>query len=840
MRRALVLSAAVLLTSIPGGVAGQDIEMLGRRYGTPVPEGYRRAMEADPGAFEFRRAWKARGVDPALLRFPAARSEPSAGGPAASLGPRDEPVEGTYRVPVVLGLFENSGATAPFTAAQIQAAYFSAADGTITHYYDEVSGGRVELLGDVVDWSRAPRPDTAYTVGQSGIGGPPYPGLGGGGAWNFVWELLGTITGVNWGEFDNDGPDGVPNSGDDDGYVDVLAVIHPTRGGECGGIGSEDRIWSHRWSLSAPFGTAYTTTSPRTGGGFIRIDDYTIQPAIGCTGGGISEIGVFTHELGHAFGLPDLYDTNGGHSGAGTWDLMSSGSWGCADTNPERPCHMGAWTKLALGWVDVVTIPPDTDLGTVRLPPVETSDTIFRFDAQDGSGEYYLLENRQRIGYDQDLREEGLLIWQIDPAVVAASWGGNRVNAGSHMGVWLRQADGENDLGAGRGRGDAGDPFPGQTGNTAFHTVSLPSSVTWAGGASRLTLADIANAGDDVTFRLASRQAALTVRAEGTVGSEGLFTVDGNDPGASPATIVSLPFVTHELEVVGGEPLGPGARRPFLAWQDDPAANRVRTVTSPIEDTEYVAAFGGTQFELSLAVSGGVQGVEPGTFTSDPASSDLWFGQGESVSLTAVPRTGFVFEGWSGAFAGQGNPATFAMDSPVDAGADFRVVFAVTEATVTLPAATDLDVQLEVEQGTAPVRWSLESGSLPVGVALSAEGRLTGASLDVGRFDVTLRAVDASGLPATGTITLELSSPVIEIERLVRTFLLGGQALSPAEINFLNRQGNRYGTYDIGDLRAWLLAHPELPWEAGLDAASARRVHRATVVVPSTAREGAR
>ena len=35
---------------------------------------------------------------------------------------------------------------------------------------------------------------------------------------------------IDWGQFDNDGPDGIPNSGDDDGFVDVLAVMHPTPG----------------------------------------------------------------------------------------------------------------------------------------------------------------------------------------------------------------------------------------------------------------------------------------------------------------------------------------------------------------------------------------------------------------------------------------------------------------------------------------------------------------------------------------------------------------------------------------------------------------------------------
>ena len=800
------------LVGAPRTSSAQDVEMLGRRYGTPVPEGYRRARQADRTAFEFRRGWSGRGIDrTALQRAPGDGT--AAGGPGAVLGPRSGPAEGLFRIPVILGLFENSGASPPFPRTTLEDVYFGTGGETITDFYDEMSSGRVELLGDVFEWVQAPRPDTAYTVGESGIPGPPYPGLGGGGAWNFVWDLLDELgTSIEWGQYDNDGPDGVPNSGDDDGYVDVLAVIHPTRGGECGGSGSADRIWSHRWSLSSPFGTPYTTATPRTGGApgdVIRIDDYTIQPSIACVGGGVSEIGVFAHELGHAFGLPDLYDTDGGHSGAGAWDLMSSGSWGCASGTPERPCHMGAWSKSMLGWVDVVTVPPATDLGVVALRPVETNDTVFRIDAQDGSGDYFLVENRQRIGFDRELPEEGLLIWRIDPALVSTTWAANRVNAGRQMGVWLVQADDEDDLGAGRGRGDADDPFPGRQNVTAFHSVSSPPSLSSNGGFSGLTMTGIAHDGDDLSFRLTTRFTELTVRAGDSASVGGLVSVNGQ-PVDSVAVFTSAPFVTHALTAAAGDSLGPGTRRGFLGWSDGEAL-RERTVATPLDDTEFVAEYGGVELRAAIGQTGGVAGVEPGTFVSDPPSPDLWFPQGAGVALTAVPRTGFAFQGWTGALAGQPNPASFTMDAPFDAGADFELVYAVAEASVALPAATTLEVRLEVVEGTAPVRWSIVSGALPVGVVLSSDGRLTGAGLELGSFDVTVEAVDALGLPATGTISLELTPPAIPIEELVAPFLLSGATLDAAEINFLARQGNAAPGYDLGDLRSWVLANESLP-----------------------------
>lgn len=824
MRRTLFPGTLLLMAAPFGGASGQDVEMLGRHYGTPVPGGYYEARQSDPGAFEFERAWVARNPNAALLR---AGVGPRIQGGPMPLGPRSGPVVGTFEIPVLLGLFSNSGSQPPFPRDSISDAYFDAAEGTITEYYDEVSRGMVTLLGQTFEWAQTLRPDTAYTVGESGLVGGP---LGGGGAGNFIVELLDQQPAIDWGLFDNDGPDGDPNSGDDDGYVDVLAVIHPTRGAECGGAGNDDRIWSHRWSLSSATTQPYTTSTPAAGGGLIRINDYTIQPAISCSGGDLAPIGIFTHELGHAFGLPDLYDTdpgNGSTAGTGIWDLMGSGSWGCNNASAATPCHMGAWSKAALGWVDVVTLAPDTDHGTLLIEPVQATGTVYRVDATDGSGEYFLLENRQREGYDEFLYSEGLLVWQIDPNVVSAFWPINRVNAGEQLGVWLRQADGAGHLQGGAGRGDSGDPFPGQSGNRAFHSITTPSSNSWEGSVTGFTLYDIEPLGDDISAGLVTGLSSITVRAEGLASPDGLFTINGNAADPPETTFLSAPFVEHSIEVAAGQEGGPGQRTPFLEWQDDPGADRSRTVVTAVADEEFVAVFSGSEFELDMTLTGGVNEVDPGTFSSTPASEDLWFPDGASVSLTALPQTGFEFVDWTGELAGQQNPAAFTMTGPRAAGADFDLIYAVAAATIALPAATQLDVTLTVENGTDPVRWQLLGGTLPTGLALSPQGRITGAALDLGAVTLTLQATDGIGLPATGDVTVEITSPDLPIDQLASPFLLSGTALSDAQINFLNRQGNGIAPYDIGDFRAWVLANPSLPLSAELAS-----VHRATIQLP--------
>ncbi|HIF07149.1 MAG TPA: hypothetical protein EYQ64_09430, partial [Gemmatimonadetes bacterium] len=154
-----------------------------------------------------------------------------------------------------------------------------------------------------------------------------------------------------------------------------------------------------------------------------------MQPVLSCDSSTINEIGVFAHELGHGFGLPDLYAVGANHGGVGRWGLMGTGPWGCNGQGAEKPCHMTAWSKEVLGWVNVATLVPDADLGWLSLDPVETSGDVIRIDAGDGSGDYYLLENRQRVGFDAGLLAPGLLVWQIDTARVNSRWADNQVNS---------------------------------------------------------------------------------------------------------------------------------------------------------------------------------------------------------------------------------------------------------------------------------------------------------------------------------------------------------------------------------------------------------------------------
>ncbi len=277
-------------------------------------------------------------------------------------------VSGNYSVPVFAVKYSDTGAD-PYAISNLTTRLFTGphAPRTMTQFYSEISYGDLNLTGTVYGWTQLPSTNAFY-AGAGACNGL----CGTGNMDNLIISTMSLNDGaVDFSNYDNDGPDGLPDSGDDDGYVDVVAFVHPEQGAECGVNGN---IWSHRFALSGWTGSPYITNDARTGGGFIRVDDYVIMPAYNCGGATIIDIGVFCHEFGHAFGLPDLYDTNGGSEGVGHWCLMGSGNW----NTPLNPAHMSAWSKNQLGWSDVTVV--DYPAANYNVANVENNRDIYRLD----------------------------------------------------------------------------------------------------------------------------------------------------------------------------------------------------------------------------------------------------------------------------------------------------------------------------------------------------------------------------------------------------------------------------------------------------------------------------
>ena len=252
-------------------------------------------------------------------------------------------------------------------------------------FYLELSSGRFTWDGQVSNWVQVPQPESDFGANSraDGDGSDNQNGA----VYRVVQATLGALAASgNYGgldlsradkvdRYDCDG-DGVFN--EPDGYIDHFAIAHAGQGEEeGGGAQGGDAIWSHRW-----YANPDQTQGPagchlggyQLPGTNLWVGDYTIEPENG-------GVGVFAHEMGHDLGLPDLYDTNAGENGTGFWTLMSSGSWAsyATDNIGTAPVHMGAWEKLALGWLDLGTAQLGDD-ATFDLGPAETA-TRNRFQA---------------------------------------------------------------------------------------------------------------------------------------------------------------------------------------------------------------------------------------------------------------------------------------------------------------------------------------------------------------------------------------------------------------------------------------------------------------------------
>ena len=416
------------------------------RHLTP-PTAIEGLLDARPATtLELSRGWLAR-----VSQVRRTRDELISRGELDGLSPvaaasKGAALAGVLRIPVIPVHYAD--VAPPFGTARLEQRLFgtSVAD-TLSYadYWREVSGGLLKVTGEVAPWIPL-QGEAQHYLPASAYGWAQFGRIS-----ELRTEALRAADAViDFSGFDNDGPDGIPNSGDDDGFVDFVAFVYAL---PCPGDSETGAIWPHRAAMQ-PFSTDDTTADGRP----VRIADYVILPAVDLETCGPLHIGLLAHETGHALGLPDLYDYDGSSHGIGDWGLMGTGSHG----RLFSPSHLSAWEKEQLGWVRVSWLKRDT--ASLRIAPVERDRTVYRYDADDGSGRYLLLENRQRIGSDKKLPGQGLLTWQVDPER-------------GELGVWnrderrtavgLAQSDGPVKR-VGIGRADGRDPLPGRSGRQSF------------------------------------------------------------------------------------------------------------------------------------------------------------------------------------------------------------------------------------------------------------------------------------------------------------------------------------------------------------------------------------
>jgi M6 family metalloprotease-like protein len=579
-------------------------------------------------------------------------------------GPSATRITGTFNVPVVLISYSNVAAA--FPTASYQSLLFSptpAAAYSVKTYYEQISRHAITMNGTVFDPVVTANADTYYEDGCDGIGLTPggqgttclHPNPNGtsvrfGELLNEVLTKV-DLTAPPWGQFDNDGPDELPNSGDDDGFVDFISFIQPEVDGACG----TTNIWAHRFVISGVFGTNFTTQTPWVGhaGQFIKVKDYTIQSGQGgngaCTGGQIMAIGTIAHETGHAFGLPDLYDTSGNTEGIGEFGIMGSGNYSLA----YSPAAYDAWSLSELGWVNLDTLKTSA---VITLNPVQTSDTVL-YVSIPNTDEYLLLENRDslfsdtaqmNVAFGTRKKSPGLLIWHIDQGQVTAGGPSNSVNVGTVQGVALEQADGLNELRSiGGDRGDAGDTYPGTTTNRRYTFMTNPGARDNQGaydgfGIDSITRnASIPLIGSPIVFRFTKRPRSLfTTNRNGAV-------IKVNNVSLTSFNDVVAPGDQIALDVVSAQTITSGRTQlTFLSWSDAGASAHT-VISSAVQPDTVIASFT-AKHKLNL-----VSAPSGGTVASDIAGSPNlvtgFFGQeGLPITLTATATGGGTFIRYQG------------------------------------------------------------------------------------------------------------------------------------------------------------------------------------------------
>ena len=251
-------------------------------------------------------------------------------------------------------------------------------------WFDEVSNGRmVNTVTHTPNWIRIPKPTTAYPPGHALVEDAVLA------ADPFVdfqeFDLVHVVVPENsvfsvtfgWGRWKSDCDDPIC-------FQDYLVEQHPL---DPTGIKVD--------GVEVRYGTSF-------GGGFG--EDPSDPP------------NTFIHEIGHMFGLPDLLDNSKedwweAHSPVGAWDPMSE--------NFAAPSqHYLVWHKWKVGWV------LDEDVDCITFGEFER--TVFTFEQPDelqaiviptSETTAYVIEARKRIGFDERICQEGVLVYTVDANV---------------------------------------------------------------------------------------------------------------------------------------------------------------------------------------------------------------------------------------------------------------------------------------------------------------------------------------------------------------------------------------------------------------------------------------
>lgn len=277
---------------------------------------------------------------------------------------------------------------------------------------------------------------------------------------------------VNFSDYDIDG----------DGEVDNVYVIYAGVGESDTDV--EESVWPHAHRLE------YAGISNCHLDG-VKINSYACSSELDWESR-LNGIGTLCHEFSHVLGLPDLYQTGSLPALEGAPGYFSVMSYGTYNDDGRTPPAYTAWERYVMGWLEPAELSATQDITLRCIDEEGYNDSYIIRSPYDN--EYWILENRQPLGWDKPLGASGIdahgmLVWHID--YDHREWVGNSLNNNpSHPRVDIVEAHG-NALNS-----PWLAPFPGAANKTEWTDIT-----TWKKDAMPYALKTIQEQGTLVHFR---------------------------------------------------------------------------------------------------------------------------------------------------------------------------------------------------------------------------------------------------------------------------------------------------------------------------------------------------
>ena len=379
----------------------------------------------------------------------------------------------------------------------------SGAKGSAADYYKENSNGLFTPTFDVFGPITLPHDRKYY--GENTTGGQ---------------DVHPELMAVHACEILDDEVDFTEYDRDNDGFIDNVYVFYAGQGEASSSI--EETVWPHSWDI-------YEGTNQKNYFDGVMLNHYACSNELNYYNQ-MEGIGTFCHEFNHVLGFPDLYATKYTTSFTpGLWTIMDQGSY---NNDGYTPPFLTVYERYFFGWLEPVEI--GLEAATHTLNHIADYEGFIVRTAKEN--EYFLLENRQKKGWDEYIPGHGMLIWHIDYNETV--WEYNRVNNNpKHQYVDIEEADNRQDT-----RTLDGDPFPGSKGITEFTDDTAPSMRPWSNERLRKPITDITETDGVISFHIGDPKTGiddvaagegLLVTADGVVCNRGDEAVQGAVYGAN-------------------------------------------------------------------------------------------------------------------------------------------------------------------------------------------------------------------------------------------------------------------------------------------------------------------